>query len=88
MAEEQVLIPVGAPESPPYANAYVIRNEGEVVTLFLMRLPPAFTEEKRLELLNAKELHAPVVASVTLTVDGARTLGKLIHDFATNNTTK
>jgi hypothetical protein len=82
MADEQELLPTGAPASPPYANAYVVRNEGDdMVTLYLMRLPPAFTEALRVEYAGGKELPAPVVSSVTLTKAGAESVADLLYQI-------
>ena len=80
MAEEQVLIPTGAPESPPFTNAFVVHHNLGVVTIYMMRLPPYFTEQQRLGYLNAKELAAPVVASATLTAESARDLLRVLTE--------
>jgi hypothetical protein len=67
------LTPVDPPASPPYANGYIVHRDGEVVTLLFMRVTPAYTDAQMAHLASLKELPAPVVASVTLTVEGAKT---------------
>lgn len=76
MAEQ--VQPDGVPASPPYANGYIVHKDGEVVTLLFMRLPPAYTDIQLAELKNAKVTHAPVVSSVTITTEGARTFVNLL----------
>jgi hypothetical protein len=73
--------PIGAPQSPPYANGYIVHKDGEVVTLLFMRIPPAFTDTQLAEQVRQEAVHAPVVSSVTLTTAGAETFVRLLGDL-------
>lgn len=81
MAEEQKLVPVGGPPSPPYADAFVVHNSGVVMTVYLMRVPIAHSEQQR-RAAEGQELELPVVSSATMTRDSAVMLADLIYDLA------
>lgn len=79
--EEQLLVPEGAPPSPAYADAFVARQGPGVITLYLMRVPPIFTDEQRQAVFGGRELHAPVVASVTVPDEIAEKLAAAIQNL-------
>jgi hypothetical protein len=80
MADQQI-VPEGAPPSPPFADAYVVRNIGDVVTVYLMRVPPVFTEAQSQTVFGGPEMHAPVVSSVTLPSELALKLATSIQEL-------
>jgi hypothetical protein len=80
MADQQI-VPEGVPPSPPYADAYVVRHVGEVVTVYLMRVPPIFTDADHQTVFGGPELHAPVVSSVTLATELALQLATSIQQL-------
>jgi hypothetical protein len=73
--------PIGAPVSPPYANGYIVHKDGEVVTLLFMKVPPAYTQTQLAEIEKAAIVHAPVVSSVTMTIEGAKTFIELLGEL-------
>lgn len=79
--QEQLIVPDGVPACPPYADAFVVRNVNGLITVYLMRIPAAFNEEQRHNLFDGPELHAPVVSTVTLSLDLALKLADSIGDF-------
>lgn len=85
-APKKVMEPVGAPDSPPYANGYIVQKDGEVVTLLFMRVPPTYTEALVKQQNEATVIPTPVISSVTLTLAGAKEfvglLSKLLSDEA------
>jgi hypothetical protein len=78
---EQKMEPVDAPASPPYSNGYIVQKDGEVVTLLFMRLPPAYTKDLQDKYAAAPTISAPVVASTTMTIEGAKTFMKLLTEL-------
>jgi hypothetical protein len=86
--EEQQLVPEGAPPSPAYADAFVARQGPGVITLYLMRVPPIFTEEQSRAVFGGRELHAPVVASVTVPDEIAEKLAVAIQNFLKDKSSK
>ena len=76
---EQRIVPEGIPAAIPYADSYVVRHIGDAVTLYLLRVPPVFTEAQQKEVFGGPELHAPVVSSVTLPADLALDLAGSIQ---------
>ena len=85
MADKKIT-PDGAPPSPPYSNGYIVHKDGEVVTLLFMRLPPAYTDAMLTHYQGQAEIHAPVVSSVTVTIEGAKTVIQLLTDLLKEKT--
>lgn len=86
MADEPNLVPTGAPSSPPFADACVVHNSGTVMTIFHLRVPIAFSEEERqardAQRSDKGEIHAPVVSSVTMTIETAVMVADMIYNLA------
>jgi hypothetical protein len=80
------MTPIDVPASPPYANGYILYKDGEVMTILFCRVPIPYTETQLTALKGMKELPSPVVSSVTLTMEGARTfLGLLTRTLDPTN---
>ncbi len=82
MAQDLRVVPKGVPDSPPYADAYLVQSIGGVVTVFLMRLPHVFTEAQSRTVVESTEVHAPVVSCFTIPTSMAKGLADAIQSFA------
>jgi hypothetical protein len=74
VATERKLVPAGMPESPPFADVGYVHKRGEIVTLLLMRRQFGPEDDRD----DGTPLRAPVIASVTMTVEVARGIAELL----------
>lgn len=69
MSDPNKVVPLGVPDSPPFADAGYVHLRGDILTLLFMRTTYG---------AGQASLAAPVVASVTMTLEGARAVLNLI----------
>lgn len=75
MSDSKKIAPITIPDSPPFADAGYAHVRGDVVTLLFMRSHYGPGVEGKTADGTA---FAPVVASVTMTLEGARAVLNLI----------